>query len=215
MTTDTTRLRALMELATPRPWDGSLMRDGRQPEGAEEIGVVSLVDPRSAQKPDGTWTAAVVCRGMDGPTREANAALIVAAVNALPALLDAAERAERAEARVAEMEARLQFADDGLKKLTDAGWSLATQRDRLRARVAELEAIIAGRTTPPTDEEIEAHAAAGGRWVVSHPRGLFGWLAKSEIDAIRTRAAADGWDGVAWLSVASDGRPCAWPTVMP
>lgn len=88
-------------------------------------------------------------------------------------------------------------------------------RDRLRAEHTALRAIIEGRTTPPTDAEIAAHAAAGGRWVVSHPRGLFGWLAKSEIDAIRTRAAADGWDGVAWLSVASDGRPCAWPTVMP
>ena len=73
----------------------------------------------------------------------------------------ATERAERAErerddlaatletrtaehalamARVTELEARLEFADRGLKTLTDAGWELATERDVLRAEHAALAA---------------------------------------------------------------------------
>ena len=171
-TSETTRLRALLERATQTPWEVTEIRDGRQPEGVEELGVFAPCDVRSYQKPDETWHGALICRGMDGPTRAANAALIVAAVNALPGLLDAAERAERAE-----------------------------------ARVRELEAIIAGRTTPPTDAEIAAH---DGAWLVSG-RGLALALSgqKAADCAYNARSAGAEWR---WLPIADDGRPCAWPT---
>ena len=38
--------------------------------------------------------------------------------------------------------------------------------DAAEAEVARLRAIVEGRTTAPTPEEIEAHHAAGGRWLV-------------------------------------------------
>lgn len=98
MSDETTRLRALLERATQAPWEVTEIRDGRQPEGVEELGVFAPCDVRSYQKPDETWHGALICRGMDGPTRAANAALIVSAVNALPGLLDRVERAERDDA---------------------------------------------------------------------------------------------------------------------
>lgn len=104
------RLRALCEAATPGPWRETECRDGRQAPGVEELGIAALDDPRSYLKDDDTWHGVVVCRGMDGPTRAANAALIAAARTALPALLallDAAEEravdAERERGELAEV----------------------------------------------------------------------------------------------------------------
>jgi len=76
------------------------------------------------------------------------------------------------------------------------------------ARVRELEAIIAGRTTPPTDAEIEAHAAAGGgRWLV---------LTENDFTYDMPDAVSrDEWVRVGvvrWCPCTDDGRPCAWPT---
>ena len=75
------------------------------------------------------------------------------------------------------------------------------------ARVRELEAIIAGRTTPPTDAEIAAH---DGAWLVSG-RGLALALSgqKAADCAYNARSAGAEWR---WLPIADDGRPCAWPT---
>lgn len=78
----------------------------------------------------------------------------------------------------------------------------------LRARVAELEAIIAGRTTPPTDEEIAAHGNGRGLWIVRapdhHPEIVYGE---------RERAFARFTiNGARWIAADDEGRPCAWPT---
>lgn len=107
--TERARLRALCEGAAPGPWAMTEFRDGRQAEGVEELGVFAPVDPRSREKPDGTWHSAIICRGMDGPTRGANATLIVGAVNALPALLNALDAADRAaELAVAALRAEVE-----------------------------------------------------------------------------------------------------------
>lgn len=99
---------------------------------------------------------------------ERDAALIVAVAD-ITALLDRMERAERErDAAVATLETR------------NAKHAAAV------ARVAELEAIIAGRTTPPTDAERAAH------------RGFFRY---------EWSEAAERW----WACDA-EGRPCAWPT---
>ena len=173
MSDETTRLRALLERATQTPWEVTEIRDGRQPEGVEELGVFAPCDVRSYQKPDETWHGALICRGMDGPTRAANAALIVAAVNALPGLLDAAERAERAE-----------------------------------ARVRELEAIIEGRTTPPTIAEARAHShRARGAFVAMLGEGEAHYRARVVTGLQRFSATPQRW-----IALDADGRPCAWPT---
>lgn len=69
-------IKARVSAATSGPWEVTEIRDGRQPEGVEELGVFAPNDPRSYQKPDETWHSALICRGMDGPTRAANAAFI-------------------------------------------------------------------------------------------------------------------------------------------
>lgn len=153
----------------------------------------------------------------------------------LDAARDAAERAERerddaraevetlrAEAvllreQLAAATARLEFADAGLKKLADAGWELATDRDRLRA-------IIAGRTDAPTDAEIAAHYATGGWWrsfrhayEMDHNGLRFTVGAQSHdygsahfVEVDRAQFARDGHVAT-WWPIDADGRPCAWP----
>lgn len=88
MDDDVTRLRALLERAEDGLW---------------EVDAVDpfLVTTNNPSKGATSHIAQVVCpMDEDGDPYEANAALIVAAVNALPGLLD---RVERAEARVAEL----------------------------------------------------------------------------------------------------------------
>ncbi len=88
----------------------------------------------------------------------------------------------------------------------------------LRARVAELEAIIAGRTTPPSAAESEAHAAAGGSWRVVVGGKAVPWAASEPVSwsgidggAVR-RIMRDYSDGDPWCwALDADGRPCAWP----
>lgn len=108
--------------------------------------------------------------------------------------------------RLRELEARLEFADRGLKTLTDAGWELAAECDRLRA-------IIAGRTTPPTDEEIYAHEVAGGMWVATPARKTISgrsWsCAMSTAYEVRRFLVSPG---DRWIPLDAAGRPCAWPT---
>lgn len=89
-----------------------------------------------------------------------------------------------------------------------------------RAKGKEIDgfrAITEGRTVPPTDEEIEAHEAAGGRWRCVVPMALHLCA-----DAMHGRAArmhrdcliAAGYDSLWW---ATDGRarPGPWPAVAP
>lgn len=141
----------------------------------------------------------------------------------LEAARDAAERAERerddalaiietrnaehalAMERVRDLEARLEFADRGLKTLTDAGWELATERALLRA-------IIEGRTTPPTDAELIAHDERGALWAVVRGSNVVEtcvmvWASSRDFYVQR--------GALRWWPLDADGRPCAWPTVTP
>lgn len=98
------------------------------------------------------------------------------------------------------------------------------ERDAARANaeheandVVALRAIIEGRTVPPTDAEIAAHHAAGGRWRCLVPNRL--WQSKdamhdSTARIQRATLEVDGGPAV-WWSIDSTGRPCAWPVVPP
>ena len=83
----------------------------------------------------------------------------------------------------------------------------AVELDSLRDEVAALREIIAGRTTAPTDAEIEAHAEAGGSWLTGD---TVTWAPGS------LRAMRDGGEVAAnscsWIPLDAEGRPCAWPT---
>lgn len=215
---ETTRLRALLK-QTEMPWRAVDVVDGGTVLGR---GTAIL-------RPHSRWLVRRVAEVDMGDGEEcdtSHAALIVAAVNALPGLLDRVERAERerddlaatletrnaehalAMARVRELEARLEFADRGLKTLTDAGWELATERDRLRA-------IIAGRTTPPTDAELAAHSQARcpGLWITRDTGGnVITACGPRSLAELRREHEMDGDEGTRWIPLDAAGRPCAWPT---
>jgi hypothetical protein len=81
-----------------------------------------------------------------------------------------------------------------------------TERDALRA-------VIEGRTTPPTDEEVAAHAAAGGQW---RTLGLRGFGLSGDVldgDASRAIRAVSERSRVPrrWWALDAEGRPCGWP----
>ena len=94
--------------------------------------------------------------------------------------------------------------------LMDAIPGLARTVKALHAEVARLGAIIEGRTTPPTDAEIDAHERVGGVWIIDHAEGPA--FARFREDA---RLWQRGYPGKArrWLPIDRDGRPCAWPVV--
>jgi len=80
-----------------------------------------------------------------------------------------------------------------------------------------LRAIVEGRTIAPSDAEIEAHAAAGGWWLLhslgSHPGASS--LAALALDAEQAQRAArvqrDRGEGAHRWHAMLDGRPCPWP----
>lgn len=83
---------------------------------------------------------------------------------------------------------------------------------------AGLREIIAGRTTPPTEAEIEAHHKAGGFWMYRGTgrfpvvRELNRFEARIIAEAIRTEAA-EASEGSRWWALGPDKRVCAWPVV--
>jgi hypothetical protein len=93
---------------------------------------------------------------------------------------------------------------------------IAHAREDVPALVEEvrrLGAIVEGRTTPPSDEEIAAHEARGW-WlfmlrgypdVATTPREARDW-------AQHHRAHPDMY-GCRWWPLDTHGRPCAWPVV--
>jgi hypothetical protein len=87
---------------------------------------------------------------------------------------------------------------DGMRalctRLFPGGTGCVVDPERVVAAVDALRAIIAGRTVAPSDEEIAAHAAAGGSWLVRDCRD----------ETTTTR--------VGWHPLDATGRPCAWPT---
>lgn len=87
---------------------------------------------------------------------------------------------------------------DGMRalctRLFPGGTGCIVDPERVVAAVAALRAIIAGRTVAPSDEEIAAHAAAGGSWLVRYRRD----------ETTTTR--------VGWHPLDATGRPTTWPT---
>ena len=86
----------------------------------------------------------------------------------------------------------------------DIALALADEVERLRA-------IIEGRTTPPTDDEIASHHATRGRWYVADHAG--GGEVRGYPPTVREiagwhRERAATWR---WCALDSHGRPCAWP----
>ena len=81
-----------------------------------------------------------------------------------------------------------------------------------RARAAE--AIVAGRTTPPTDAEIYAHDARGGAWLVTlPPRAQVRMMPETRYTSDPAEVSRLWWSEGAWWVPVLHGRPCAWPTV--
>jgi hypothetical protein len=82
------------------------------------------------------------------------------------------------------------------------------------AEIDLLRSIIEGRSTPPTDAELAAHEAAGGRWrcvVPSDPVlsldgvGRNAWLQRGILNAAGLAESSR------WWPLDAAGRPCAWP----
>ena len=80
------------------------------------------------------------------------------------------------------------------------------------AEIASLRAIIDGRTTPPTDEEIEAHHHAGGTWYVASTHGRALTTTRADAVALCAHLAANKYPAT-WWAIGVRGRPCAWPVV--
>ena len=143
MSDETTRLRALLDgIALP-------LSSAQTDSTAIEI-----------DDAEGTYVGSVDVDhgpGLDASeSTETHAALIVAAVNALPVLLDAAEKADAlldsAGRRIANLCAERNAARVERDDLAAVLETRTAEHALAMARVRELEAIIAGRTTPPTDE---------------------------------------------------------------
>lgn len=66
---------------------------------------------------------------------------------------------------------------------------LLVERDGFCEDRDELRAIVEGRTVPPTDAELDAHEAAGGRWVCVTPGDPF--FSDAGMDADDARALRD------------------------
>ena len=194
---ETTRLRALLKRATQTPW----RQDGTE---ITVVGSTLGVDGGETVVAECTLPDCIVVANEDREEQEErNAALIVGAVNALPGLLDAAEQMQLARdihadyVRTSDENARRGAA--ALIALTERAERAERERDDLAAtletrtaehalaveRVRELEAIIAGRTTAPTEADKVA-----------------AWSA--HLMVVRF--------GVRWHVYDAEGRPCAWPT---
>ena len=74
----------------------------------------------------------------------------------------------------------------------------------LREKVIALRAILEGRTTPPTDAEIDAHHAAGGSWLTGD---TVTWAPVS----LRGMRDNGETEGCVWIALDRSYRPCAWP----
>lgn len=88
------------------------------------------------------------------------------------------------------------------------------ERDACAAEVLRLRAIIEGRAVAPSNAEIAAHEAAGGRWRAFHYSPCLE-AHFDHLDAIGARQAAavlrERGLPAAWWALDSQRRPCAWP----
>jgi len=217
MSDETTRLRAMLERAALPACEAECMGHGKLWCVTTRDAVVAN---HRAFVADIVWAAPEPMGS--GVVTEARARLFAAIPTALPGLLDAAERAEREHREAGEStRAAWRESERREQELRDRLIAAERERDDLAAtletrnaehalamtQVREMEAIIAGRTTPPTDAEIEAHAAAGGgRWLV---------LTENDFTYDMPDAVSrDEWVRVGvvrWCPCTDDGRPCAWP----
>ena len=87
------------------------------------------------------------------------------------------------------------------------------------AEIASLRAIIDGRTTPPTDEEIRSAVRAGLTVILHATEACDGHrvdLRTRDVLVLSTWAAhhADGnFASATWRLIDANDRPCAWPVV--
>lgn len=98
----------------------------------------------------------------------------------------------------------------------------AAERDYVAAyrgsvrRADRLQEILDGRTDPPSDAEIEAHAAARGTWAITEiddPRGVVRTRLVLEAQVIAQRQREQPHKALRWIALGADGKPCAWPVV--
>jgi len=117
----------------------------------------------------------------------------------------AADR-DAALAHAAELEAALRVVRSTAEREAADVLALRAERDALRA-------VIEGRTTPPTDEEVAAHAAAGGGWVLCNPAAPLDTRVVC-LSAATARVRADFCRRTVtrrWWALDAEGRPCGWP----
>lgn len=135
-----------------------------------------------------------------------DAALIAAAPDLAADLIDA-RAALDADAETYRRSADLLTAErDAHRTRADAA---EADRDALRAENARLRAIVEGRTTAPTRDEVDVHFAAGGRWILRWSDGTFG-TARGPC-AVADASEPGILTAVRWWPLDRDGRPCAWP----
>ena len=92
---------------------------------------------------------------------------------------------------------------DVLRELTDG----------MRIDNVRLRAIVAGRSTAPTDAEIAAHERVGGRWLVTWEIAGAGLLDGPAAVRAADSARRGGYAVpiTRWVAVL-EGRPTTWPT---
>lgn len=98
---------------------------------------------------------------------------------------------------------------DEIQRERDA-W--AHRAEQAEARVAALEEILAGRTTPPTPDEIAALAAEDGEWGLmwaTRAESVPAQCAAQALALAKTRDARDG--KYLWRALDAQRRPRAWP----
>ncbi len=144
-------------------------------------------------------------------TDDSDIAIIAAAPDLAVSVIALHERLATLDAEVArgiaERETLRRERDEALS-LAEAATQRADGAARAWRNACE---IIEGRTTPPTDDEIAAHAAAGGVWV--HSDETTGTYADNDPgETAACRAEGDGLNR-RWLPLDAEGRPCAWPKV--
>jgi len=80
--------------------------------------------------------------------------------------------------------------------------ALTLERDALRA-------IVAGRRTPPTEAELAAHAATGGRWRSANALGSWDSMTARDVERC---LEFSGDPGCVWWPLDATRALCAWPS---
>lgn len=182
--------RVLLEGTTPGPWHagGAYVR-------------VSDEEPLIARVLDDD--------GSDQGKAQAprNARLIAAAPDLAATVIAQAEEIERLRRALTPDYLEARICDELAAEVThlrDRRGAALDEIDRLTRERDEMRAIIEGRTTPPSDEEIAAH---DGAWLGATVMGST-WTDTSPAETRRKRGL-----GLIerWWPLDADGRPCPWP----